>query len=327
MSAQAAEVSGARRPRRRLSILTWHVHGNYLYNLTQVPHDFHLVTDAARSTHHSGRTGVLPWGDNVHEVAVEALAERRFDLVLYQHRHQWEDRHRLLGPAQLEAPRIVLEHDPPIHHPTDELHWCQDPQALLVHVTAFNALMWDNGVTPHRVVEHGVRPLAQPPWTGELERGLVVVNHLAQRGRRLGVDVYRDLAQRVPLTLVGMASEDLGGAGEVPQFELPGWMARHRFYLHPVRHTSLGLSLIEAMMTGTPVVGLATTELSTVIDSGRNGWVDTRVDRLAGVMHQLLRDPGLAAEWGRAGQRTARERFGIERFVDDWLDVIDEVAG
>ena len=39
---------------RPLRILTWHVHGNYLWNLTQVPHEFHLVTDAARSTHHAG---------------------------------------------------------------------------------------------------------------------------------------------------------------------------------------------------------------------------------------------------------------------------------
>ncbi len=53
-------------PRRRLRILTWHVHGNYLYNLTQVPHDFWLVTDARRSTHRSGRSGILPWGANVH---------------------------------------------------------------------------------------------------------------------------------------------------------------------------------------------------------------------------------------------------------------------
>ena len=33
----------------RLRILTWHVHGNYLWYLTQVPHEFYLVTDAARS--------------------------------------------------------------------------------------------------------------------------------------------------------------------------------------------------------------------------------------------------------------------------------------
>jgi glycosyltransferase involved in cell wall biosynthesis len=37
-------------------------------------------------------------------------------------------------------------------------------------------------------------------------------------------------------------------------------MARRRVYLHPVRWTSLGLSLIEAMHLGMPVAGLAARE-------------------------------------------------------------------
>lgn len=312
---------------RRLRILTWHVHGNYLYNLTQVPHDFYLATDARRSTHLSGRVGVLPWGDNVFEAPLEVLQSMPFDLVLYQHRQQWEhDRHRVLSAAQRALPRIVLEHDPPHDSPTDTRHWCQDSGAMLVHVTPYNALMWDNGGTPHRIVEHGVKPLLELPWTGDTARGLVVVNHLLQRGRRLGADIYQTVAEQVPLTLVGMASQDLGGAGEVPQFELPSVMAAHRFFFHPIRHTSLGLAVIEAMMAGLPVVGLATTELVTVIDSGRNGYIDTRLPRLVGTMRTLLRDRGLAAEWGMAGQRTVRERFGIDRFVSDWMTVIKDVV-
>ena len=316
----------ARNP-RRLRILTWHVHGNYLYNLTQVPHDFYLATDAARSTHHSGRVGVLPWGDNVHEAPLEQLQAMPFDLVVFQHRQQWEhDQHHELSAAQRALPRIAIEHDPPQQHPTDTLHFCQDAGAMLVHVTPYNALMWDNGITPTRTIEHGVKPLAELAWTGELERGLVVVNHLLQRGRRLGLDVYQEIEQQVPLTLVGMASTDVGGAGEVPQLELPGRMAQHRFLFNPIRYTSLGLAVVEAMHAGLPVVGLATTELASVIDSGRNGYVDTRKSRLVAVMRELLRDRGLAEEWGRAGQRLAQERFGIGRFVDDWLALIDDVV-
>lgn len=315
-------------PRRRLRILTWHVHGNYLYNLTQVPHEFWLVADARRSRHHSGRCGVLPWGANVHEVQEEDVAAHRFDLVLYQHRDEWDgDRHRLLSAAQRTLPRIVLEHDPPLEHPTDQRHWCDDSGALIVHVTAFNALMWDNGATPWRIVEHGVKPLVELPWSGERERGLVVVNHLAARGRRLGADIFREIARQVPLQLVGMDSAAAGGAGEVPQFELPGVMAAHRFFFNPIRHTSLGLAVIEALHAGLPVVGLATAELASVIDSGTNGYVDTRLPRLVGVMRELLRDRALAAAWGSAGQRLARERFGIDRFVTDWLDVFADVAG
>jgi glycosyltransferase involved in cell wall biosynthesis len=313
--------------RRRLRVLTWHVHGNYLYNLTQVPHDFYLLTDDARSPHHSGRSGTLPWGPNVHEAHVDAVASMAFDAVLFQSRAAWEDeQHRVLSAAQRALPRIVLEHDPPQQHPTDTLHWCQDPDTLLVHVTPFNALMWDNGVTPVRVVEHGVKPLVELPWHGTRGSGLVVVNNLLKRGRRLGLDVYREAARQVPLHLVGMNSEAVGGAGEVSQHVLPELLAAHRFFFNPIRHTSLGLSIIEAMMAGLPVVGLATTELVTVIDNGRNGCIDTRLDRLVDAMRALLADPGLAASWGREARRSARERFGIERFVADWLAAFDAVC-
>lgn len=312
---------------RRLRILTWHVHGNYLYNLTQVPHDFWLVTTPERGAHYSGAAGVLPWGDNVHEAPADEVATMPFDLVLYQHRKQWDDdRHRLLSEAQRRLPRIVIEHDPPQDSPTDTRHWCDDAGAFIVHVTHFNAMMWDNGRTPHAVIEHGVKPLAAPPWTGERECGLVVVNHLAQRGRRLGLDVFLAAERNVPLQLVGMGSESLGGAGNVPQLELPAVMAAHRFFFNPIRHTSLGLSVVEALHAGLPVVGLATTELASVISSGRNGYVDTRLASLVATMQILLQDRALAEEWGRAGQALARERFSIGRFVDDWLRLLTQVA-
>jgi glycosyltransferase involved in cell wall biosynthesis len=313
---------------KRLKILTWHVHGNYLYYLTQVPHDFYLVTDAGRTTHHTGRSGTLPWGDNVHEVRAEEVATQPFDVILYQSREAYEvERHQLLSAAQQNLPRIYLEHDPPQESPTNTRHWVDDPNALLVHCTHFNALMWDNGRTPSRVIEHGIRLLSPADYTGERKQGVVVVNNLDLRGRRLGVDVYLEAARQVPLVLVGMGAERIqGGAGEVTNHLLPQFMAQHRFFFNPIRYTSLGLSILEAMMVGVPIVGLATTELVTVIRDGENGYVDTRLDKLVEAMQHLLKDPGHAREIGQAGRRLAMERFSIERFVDDWLRVLREVT-
>lgn len=313
---------------RRLRILTWHVHGNYLYNLTQVPHDFYLVVDAQRRPGRVGRIGTLPWGDNVREAPVERIRDMAFDVVLYQHRAGWDqDRLQYLSEAQRRLPRIYLEHDPPQQHPTDTRHWVQDRGALLVHCTHFNALMWDAGVSPTRVVEHGVKPLAEAQYQGELACGLVVINHLEKRGRRLGADLYLRRLDDIPLALAGMGSEGLpGGLGEVSQLELPRLMASHRFFFHPVRYTSLGLALIEAMLVGQPVVGLATTELATVIRSGHDGFIDNRPAALADAMRLLLCDPGQAREWGARGQAMARERFHIDRFVADWLQAFQEVT-
>jgi glycosyltransferase involved in cell wall biosynthesis len=312
---------------RRLRILTWHVHGNYLWYLTQVPHDFYLVTDDARSVHHSGRSGSLPWGPNVHEAHVDRLRAMDFDLVLYQSRAAWvQERLQLLSPAQRRLPAVVLEHDPPQEHPTNTRHWVDDPEVLLVHCTPFNALMWDPGRSPVRVVEHGIKLLAPAAYSGELERGIVVVNNISRRGRRLGADVYAEAARQVPLTLVGMGAEEAGGHGELANAELPGFMARHRFFFNPIRYTSLGLSILEAMMVGLPVVGLATTELVTVIRNGENGFVDTRPQLLVEHMRLLLKDPGLARKLGEQARRDALERFNIERFISDWLAVFAEVA-
>ncbi|MFO1268306.1 MAG: glycosyltransferase family 4 protein [Rubrivivax sp.] len=312
---------------RALRILTWHVHGNYLYYLSQVPHEWWLVTDAARSTHHSGRSGTLPWGDNVHEVDVAEVARRSFDVVLFQSRAAWDDeQHRILSPAQRRGPRIYLEHDPPQQHPTDTRHWVDDPDVLLVHVTPFNALMWANGRTPTRVIEHGVRLLAPAQYEGGTASGLVVVNNLDRRGRRLGADVFAEVAHQVPLALVGMGSERCGGVGEVGNAELPRRMAAHRFVFNPIRYTSLGLAGVEAMLVGTPVVALATTEMASLIRNGVNGFADTRPSALLTAMRALLDDRELARRIGAEGQRTARARFSIERFVADWNDALRVVT-
>lgn len=305
-----------------LRILTWHVHGNYLYYLTQVPHEFFLVVDDARSTHRSGRSGTLPWGLNVHEVHVDRLAEVPFDVVLYQSRGEWDERHALLSAAQLRLPCIYLEHDPPQEHPTDTLHWAARPDVLLVHVTAFNALMWNNGPAQTRIIDHGVLPLSPVRYNGSRGCGIVVVNNLDLRGRRLGHDVYQAMSLQVPLTLVGMGSERIGGEGEIPNDALPEFMADYRFFFNPIRYTSLGLAVIEAMMVGLPIVGLATTEMVTVIENGENGWLDTRPERLVDIMNRLIADPAEARRWGDAARRTALERFGIERFVADWMAVL-----
>ena len=314
-------------PRERLRVLTWHVHGNYLYYLTQAPHEFFVVTDAARSPGYSGLGGTLPWGGNVHEAALERLHQARFDCVLYQSPRNYRiDRLEQLSDAQRQLPAIYLEHDPPQEHPTNTRHVVDDSRVLLVHVTHFNRLMWDSGRCSTRVIEHGVCLPRPARYSGELARGIVVVNHLARRGRRLGADLFEAARRKVPLDLVGMEAQRSGGLGEIANDALPAFMARYRFCFNPIRYTSLGLAVIEAMMVGLPVVALATTEIPTVIEHGVSGFIDTDLDRLLEGMRTLIEQPEHARHMGEAAQRTARERFGIGRFAADWDRALRDVC-
>jgi len=317
-----------RRDRRRLRILTWHVHGSYLYYLTHVPHDFYIPVRPGRPAGYGGRAGSFPWPDNLHEVPADELRELELDCVLYQSAlHYLKDGPELLSDEQLALPAIYLEHDPPREHPTDTRHPVDDSSILLVHVTPFNALMWDSGDTPTRVIEHGVTIPDDVRYSGELDRGIAVVNNLASRGRRLGSDVFVEARSRVPLDLVGMRSEELGGLGEVQPPELARFAARYRFFFNPIRYTSLGLAICEAMMAGMPIIGLATTELVTVVENGESGWIDTKLEPLIEHMNALLTSPAEARRLGEGARRTAEERFGIDRFARDWAEAFAFVTG
>ena len=314
---------------KRLRVLTWHVHGSYLYYLGHVGHEIVVPVEEGRTPPYGGLPpGGFSWPANLVEVPVEDVRRLRLDCVVFQARRNWDDdQHRVLTAAQRGLPRIYLEHDPPREVPTDTRHHVDDPDVVLVHVTPFNALMWDSGRTPTRVIEHGVSVPEGVRFTGELERGLVVVNNLASRGRRLGADVFDLVRHQVPLDLVGMESEALGGLGEVPHRDLPAFAAGYRFLFNPIRYTSLGLAVCEAMAACVPVVGLATTEMATAVENGVSGYVDTRVDVLIAHMRRLLAASAEARRLGDGARRRARERFALARFVADWEDVLAEVTG
>jgi Glycosyl transferases group 1 len=312
---------------RRLRVLTWHVHGNYLYYLSQAHHDFHLVTKPGHPPGYAGKVGVLPWGGNVHEVPRDQVATQQFDVILFQHKTQWDDdRITLLSEAQRRLPRVYIEHDPPQENAFEQRHWVDDPHTLLVHVTHFNRLMWDSGRTPTTVIEHGVVVPEGVRYSGEMERGIVVINHLAQRGRRLGDDVFREACRHVPLDLVGMEARAAGGIGEIGNLDLAAFCAPYRFFFNPIRWTSLGLAVVEAMTIGMPIVGLATTELASVIRHGESGCIDTDPGKLVAFMQQLLKDPGYARQLGEGARKLALERFHIDRFVRDWDKTLRQIS-
>jgi glycosyltransferase involved in cell wall biosynthesis len=137
----------------------------------------------------------------------------------------------------------------------------------------------------------------------------------------------QQVRQRVPLDLIGMGTEEIGGLGDVPYVQLHAREAHYRFFWHPIRYTSLGLAILEAMMVGLPVLCFAVTEHPRVIVDGVTGFISSNLEELVERMHMLLRQPALAAEIGRRGQRAVEERYNIQRFVRDWDRVLRAAAG
>lgn len=316
-------------PERR-RVLTWHVHGTYLQLLGHVEHEFLVPVEEGRSPGYAGLPPGRHWPPNLIEVDAAEVSSLDFDCVLFQSDENWlVDQHEILTERQRQLPRLYLEHDPPGHDGTScfaSRHPVDDPEVLIVHVTHFNELMWDTGGVPTTVIEHAVLDRGYL-YRGDRARGVVAVNNLGIRGRRLGRDLYERAREEIPLDLVGMGSVQVdGGLGEVEPDEVAEFAARYRFFFHPIRYTSLGLALCEAMMLGMPVVALATTEAVTVIDDGVQGFVSTDLEYLIDGMRRLLADPAEARRMGRAARQTAMHRFSLLRFAADWNRLIAWMA-
>ncbi len=304
---------------RRLNILIWHIHGSYLNTLARLDHDWYLPVKPGRPEGYGGRGASFDLPEYVREVPAERVRDLGLDLVIYQTpKNLHDDAPEILSAAQRRLPRIYLEHNTPRPHAVATRHPVDDPSTLLVHVTHYNRLMWDNGRTPTTVIEHSVAIDPAAVYSGRLERGITVVNGMARRPRIAGYDIFLQARQALPLDAAGMGMEEFGGLGDVPYRDLHRRVAAYRFLFSPMRYTSLPLAVVEAMTIGMPVVALATTELPRVIENGRSGYISCDVAELVEGMRHLLADPAAARRMGAQAREVARERFGLERFKQDW---------
>ena len=308
-----------------MRILIWHVHGSWTTAFLQGCHEYLLPVTPERGPDGLGRARTWDWPASAREMTPAQLRAEPPDVVVLQRTRDLDLVREWTGlePGR-DLSAVFLEHNAPDGAVPDTRHPLADRDDIpLVHVTHFNRLFYDNGRAPTTVIEHGIVDPGER-WTGELARAAVVTNEPVRRGRTVGADLLPALSEVAQVDVFGMDAAALGG-DDVPQHRLHDEMARRRLYLHPIRWTSLGLSLIEAMHLGMPVVALATTEAPDAVPPAA-GVLSTRVDRLAQGARDLLADPDRAREAGLAARAAALERFGLQRFLDDWDDLLEAVV-
>ncbi|MBM0259163.1 glycosyltransferase [Micromonospora sp. 4G55] len=318
-----------------MNVLLWHVHGSWTTSFVHGRHRYLVPVTPDRDPYGLGRARTYSWPESAVEVTPEELADADVDVVVLQRPEELELAERWLGrrPGR-DLPAIYVEHNTPKGDvPTTRHPMADRDDLLLTHVTHFNELFWDNGGTRTAVVEHGMVP-PRVQWTGELDRLAVVMNEPVRRWRVTGTDLLSRFAEIAPLDVFGMKvaglAEHLGLPGQrlashddVPQDVMHAELARRRAYLHLCRWTSLGLSLIEAMTIGMPVVALATTEAVDAVPPDA-GVLSTRVDTLVEAARWLTEDRDAAYRLGARAREVTKERFGLDRFLADWDRILEE---
>ena len=314
-----------------MRVLIWHVHGSWTTAFVQGPHEYLIPVVPDRGPKGRGRARTWDWPPNAIELTPAQLADAEIDLVVLQRPEDEARATEWLGrrPGR-DVPAVWLEHNAPQGRVNEMRHPAADRDDLtVVHVTHTNALFWDCGSTRTQVIEHGIVDPGHR-YTGELPRAAVVANEPVRRGRVVGTDLLDRLSANTPIDLFGMgvsglATDRIATFDDIPQHRLHEEMARRRVYLHPVRWTSLGLSLIEAMHLGMPVVALATTEVPEAVPA-QAGVVSNRIEALEEALRRFLAEPEEAQRAGKAAREAALARYGLERFLTDWDELMEEMV-
>jgi hypothetical protein len=318
-----------------MKVLAWHVHGSWMTSFVSGPDTYLLPVLPGRGPDGRGRARTWQWPDTTREVTTAELRDTPFDVVVLQRPQEIELLHRWTGlRAGLDVPAVYVEHNTPSLSAGTRHPMADRGDITIVHVTRFNELMWECGDAPTTVIEHGIVDPGHL-YTGRAARIGVVVNEPVRRLWVAGTDQVVKLAARLPLEIYGMGMAALGEYlpdlsghlhDDVPQDAMHVMLSANRSYFHPYRWTSLGLSLVEAMTIGMPVLAFPATAAPESVPP-EAGVLSSDPDVLVAAARRWLADPDEARERGCAGRRHALERFGLQRFLTDWQHLLKEVAG
>ncbi|MFI5491464.1 glycosyltransferase family 4 protein [Actinoplanes sp. NPDC051859] len=183
-------------------------------------------------------------------------------------------------------------------------------------------------------VYHGV-DLDELPFTADGGEGLVCFGRIhPDKGTHAAIEIARRAGRR--LTLCGIVQDEqyfreqvephvdgdavvyLGSVGPQDRARVLGGSAA---LLHPITFAEpFGLSVVESMICGTPVIAYPRGSMPEVVDEGLTGrLVDGVDDAVAAVARIDLLD--------RAACRArARSRYGADRMVDDYLAIYRELV-
>lgn len=316
------------------NVLIWHVHGSWTESFVAGGHRYLIPVNDARDGDGRGKAG-RDW-PHATEVAVDELHGGDIDLVVLQRPRDIELTARWLGRRPgVDVPAVYVEHNTPRPHPVDSAHPVAERTDIpLVHVTEFNRLMWDNGSAPTYVIDHGVADRGRL-YTAQVPAAATMINEPVRRWRTVGADLLTPLSRYTPIDVWGMGTTELNtdtrcaakvtGLGDVSGHEVLCSVAQRSVYLHTARWTSLGLSLLEAMCAGMPVVAVAATMTPMAVPADA-GVVSADLTVLGRALHRFVTDREAAEVAGKAAREFALTHFGLDRFLADWDRLIEEVC-
>ncbi|MDQ3033558.1 MAG: glycosyltransferase [Myxococcota bacterium] len=154
-------------------------------------------------------------------------------------------------------------------------------------------------------------------WTGHEKRVLSIIHSYRERGWHYRQ--YREAMEGLPALHVDHlddAQEKVSYAG------IQELLRSSRVYLHDGEQ-EYTITLIEALMTGMPIVSFRIPGIERYVIDGENGFVCDSASEVRDRCRMLLEDDALAETMGRASRALAVRDYGEARWRAQWIEIVD----
>jgi mannosyltransferase len=115
--------------------------------------------------------------------------------------------------------------------------------------------------------------------------------------------------------------------GEVPSHELPTWMRSLSLLVAPARYEGYGMTALEALASGVPVVAANTGVYASVIEEGETGHVVPVGDRegLRQAIQAMIQNPSQLHAAGQLGREFAVNSLSLNQEIEGYQQVYDRL--
>ena len=167
----------------------------------------------------------------------------------------------------------------------------------------------------------GLDPATYGGWTGEDGTILSIIHSYRERGWHH--HLYQEAMQGLPTLHV----DHLDPEQEVFEYaDIQRALRRSKLYLHDGEQ-EYTITLVEAMMTGMPLVSFRIPGIDRYVVHGENGFVGETAAEIREYCQLLLSDDDLAARMGAVSREMAIRDFHEERWRAQWVETIGAYVG
>lgn len=318
-----------RKPFDKLNILTINAHERFETNWAKTGHNFYGMTGYQGTKSWSTKYANVPPNYTLLDSNGQLPADLSIDCVVchskshYQILSQWSN--------LLQVPLICIEHciPPPLPNVEDYIEQCKPLVGdINAYITKGSITRWGHQEnSQYRSIYHGIDTelFYIPTDDIRINEVLCVMNDVRGRSLEMGGDhfmlIQNSLKNRVKL--VG-DNGDLGKAAESTEALIKEYQSA-KIFLNTTASSTIPMSLLEAASCGCAIVCRPTGCIPEFFKHTVNAIFYEYANDAIGAINHLIYNNTERIRLGKAAQDTVKSVFQMDRFINQWNQVFEDV--